>query len=74
MSKKEKKLTFTVEADELKVAKKWIKKQKEKHGSEVGTVGDRFSYKFTPTGLGVIVSIVDALTGESKLLTNFDNW
>ena len=74
MSKKEKKLTFTVEADELKVAKKWVKKQKEKHGSEIGTAGDRFSYKFTPTGLGVIVSIVDALTGESKLLTNFDNW
>lgn len=74
MSKKEKKLTFTVEADELKVAKKWIKEQMKKHGDSIGTAGDRFSYKFTPTGLGDIVSIVDALTGESKLLTNFDNW
>lgn len=73
MSKKEK-LKFVVESDELKRAKKWMKEQKEKYGDKVGTVGDRFSYKFTPTGLGVIVSIMDSLTGESKLLTDFTHW
>ena len=74
MSKEEKTLTFTVDADELKKAEEWMKKQKEKHGSEIGTIGDRFSYKFTPTGLGVIISVVDALTKKSKVITNFDNW
>ena len=51
-----------------------MKKQKKKLGPEEGTIGDRFSYKFTPTGLGVIVSVIDALADESKILTNFDNW
>lgn len=67
-------LTFTIDEEEYKIAKKWMKKQKKKHGSEIGTIGDRFSYKFTPTGLGVIISVVDALTKKSKVITNFNNW
>ena len=69
-----KELTFTIEGKELKKAKKWIKKQKEKHGDRVGTIGDRFSYVFTQTGLGVIISVQDSLTGEKKVLTNFSTW
>lgn len=67
-------LTFAIDKKEYKIAKKWMKKQKEKLGPEVATIGDRFSYKFTPTGLGVIVSVIDSLANESKILTNFDNW
>lgn len=71
---KNKELTFVLDEKQVKKAKKWIKKQYKKHGERHGTAGDRFSYKFTPTGLGVISSVIDAATGESKLLTNFNNW
>ena len=74
MSKEEKTLTFTVDAKELKKAEEWMKKQKEKHGSIVGTIGDRFSYEFIPTGLGVMVYCNDGLSNESECLSDIANW
>lgn len=69
----EDKLIFTIEGKELKAAKKWIKKQKKKN-KKVGTIGDRFSYEFAITGIGIGVSVKDALTGKSKDITDYDKW
>lgn len=69
-----KKLIFTVEEKELERADKWIKQQQEKHGNKVGSIGDRFSYLFSPTGLGVLVSVLDRLTGETEDITDMDLW
>lgn len=71
---KEQKMNFTLEGKELEKAKKWIKKQKKIHGENIGTIGDRFSYIFTPTGIGVGITILDGLTQEKKDVTNYDNW
>lgn len=39
----------------------------------VGAMGGAFSYKFTPTSLGTIVS-VECACGESEVVTSFDDW
>jgi len=41
--------------------------------SPVGAIGGRTSYKFTPTGLGVAVS-VECACGESKNITDYECW
>lgn len=61
-------LQFNLSEDQLKKADEWMK-QREKY---VGAIGGQFTFKFTPTGLGVIVVISDA---EGSLdLTNYDLW
>lgn len=39
-----------------------------------GTIGGGLTYSFTPTGLGVIVTVKEAITGEELNLTDFDSW
>ncbi len=68
------KISFELSEEESEKSRKWIKKQKKKHGENTGTMGDRFSYIFTPTGLGDIVYILDGMTGEKELLTDFNNF
>ena len=70
----ENKIEFVLEGKELEKAEKWIKKQKKKYGDNVGTIGDRFSYRFIPTGLGCIVCVCDALTGKEKSVSDTSNW
>ena len=69
-----KKLEFTIDSESLKKAKSWIKKQKEKHGSNVGAIGDRFSYEFIPTGLGDIIYCNDLLSNERICISNLNDW
>ena len=40
----------------------------------VGAIGGRFTYSFTPTGLGMIVEVVDGISGKSIDLTEYDLW
>jgi hypothetical protein len=64
--------------DEKQVAKlqKWLKSHdrtcefKKEKGS---TIGGRLTYRFTPTGLGVI-SAVHCLCGKRVDLTDSENW
>jgi len=39
-----------------------------------GAIGGRYTYKFTPTGLGVIVVVKDFITKKEINLTDFENW
>ena len=39
----------------------------------VGAIGGRMTYHFTPTGLGVITAISCAC-GDERDLTEFENW
>ena len=66
-------LTFILEKDEIKKAKKWIKKQNKKNEDITESIRNRFSYNFTPTGLGDVASVTDNLTGKKKVLTDFNN-
>ncbi len=68
------KKVFTLEGKELEQANQWIEAQKEKHGKKVGSLGDRFSYTFAPTGLGTVIIVKDHFTGEEEDVTDYDLW
>ena len=38
-----------------------------------GTIGERFTYSFTPTSLGTVV-VVKCACGASEVLTDFTKW
>ena len=70
----EEELTFTVAPSELEAVNKWVLEQMKNHPHPGTTIGGRFSYRFTPTGLGVGVEIIDNLTGGSENVTDYDLW
>ena len=55
---------FPISEEEDKNIKEWIKNQQEKNPGSGGTAGGRFTYKFTPTGLGTVGTIIDGFTGD----------
>lgn len=67
--------SFTISDDEIARCETWqASHEKEcKFGSKTGTIGDRYSYVFTPTALGTIVSI-QCPCGGRECLTNFEDW
>ena len=50
--------------EEDKNIKEWIKNQQEKNPGIGGAAGGRFTYRFTPTGLGTAGTIIDSFTGD----------
>lgn len=38
------------------------------------SIGGRYTFCFTPTGLGEICVVKDNATGDEINVTNFDNW
>ena len=55
---------FPISEEEDKNIKEWIKNQQKKNPGIGGAAGGRFTYKFTPTGLGTSGTIIDNLTGD----------
>ena len=55
---------FPISEKEDKKINEWIKKQMEKNPSTGGAIGGRFTYKFTPTGLGTSGTVIDGFTGD----------
>ena len=66
-------MIFKLEGKELKAAQEFIKIQKKKD-SHLPTAGERWTYLFTPTGLGTGVSIEDNLLHDIKDLTDWSCW
>ena len=65
---------FTVPDDEATKYQKW----REEHNevcpqTEVGAIGGKFTWLFTPTGLGCILRLKCAC-GEEIDLTDYENW
>lgn len=54
-------LGFPISEEEDKKIKEWIEKRPK---CNEGAVGGRYTYKFTPTSIGVIGTIIDGMTGE----------
>ena len=63
------KIIFELSYDESKKAREWIENHKLECSLSEGTIGDRFSYSFTPTGIGVLSSVKCAC-GESFIITD----
>ena len=66
-------MEFKLEGTELEAAEKFIEEQMKKNDS-MPAAGERWTYSFTPTGLGTAVSIKDGATGESKDITDWSWW
>ncbi len=66
-------LVFFLQGKELADAHEFIKQQWLK-STVTGCDGGRFSYEFTPTGLGMCVVIIDNVTKERKNITNSSEW
>jgi len=65
---------FSLDKKEQIKANDWINKQLKEKPKEVGAIGGRFTYSFTPTNLGTIISINDNSTHESLDLTDYSSW
>ena len=66
-------MIFKLEGVELEAAEEFIKIQKKKD-PRIPTAGERWTYIFTPTGLGTVVSIKDNLLLDTKDLTDWSCW
>ena len=61
---------FSISPEEVTQANAFIKHQKETAPDFSDTVGGRFTYQFTPTSIGVLVSLLDNATGATESLTD----
>jgi len=67
-------LTFEITEKQYKKYQKWRKAKKKKDGElYVGAFGGAYSFCFTPTGVGEIVT-VKASDGDELDLTDYDLW
>jgi len=66
------KIIFELDYEESKRATDWIKKHNKKCKLSSGTIGDKFSYIFTPTGIGIF-STLNCPCGESFNRTDIGN-
>jgi len=67
-------ITYYLNEKEEKSANEWIKKQEKKKKSPKTAIGGRFSYRFTPTGIGTAVIIIDNLLKKEENITDYDCW
>ena len=61
------------EKENLEIAK-WNNQHKKVCAPNYTAIGGRLTYRFTPTGLGVIVSVKCNDCGEIKDITETNNW
>jgi hypothetical protein len=67
-------LTFEITEKQYKKYQKWRKAKKKKDGElYVGAFGGAYSFCFTPTGVGEIVT-VKASDGDELDLTDYKTW
>lgn len=66
-------MTFELDPTQKKKAYSWMKKLI-KDNAEVGTIGGRFTFSFTGTGLGLIIKVIDNVTKQELDLTDYENW
>ena len=68
------KLTFEVTEKQYKKYQRWGNAKKKKEGElYVGAIGGAYSFCFTPTGVGEIVT-VQAADGDELDLTDYNTW
>jgi hypothetical protein len=64
---------FELDETQIKEFEKWKTTQKKKNPS-MPTAGERWTFCFTPSGLGLIVRVIDQETNEEIDLTDWDNF
>ncbi len=66
-------IIFTLDEKQTEKALEWQRELAKDNANE-GAIGGRFTYSITPTGLGLIIKLVDAVTKQELDLTDFDSW
>jgi len=64
---------FELDETQIKQFEKWRKKQIKKDQSTF-TAGERWSFIFTPTGIGLITYVKDNITDDKIDLTDWENF
>jgi len=63
--------SFHITGNELAKIENWM----EKHESaRPGPIGGRYTYSFTPTTLGTVIKVTDAITKEELDATEYESW
>jgi len=65
---------FDLTKEEQEKVKAFIQEQDKITGGYYGAIGGGFTYHFTPTSLGVIVTIENCVTKTVLDLTDYDSW
>lgn len=66
-------IEFKIDGAEFEALTKWLARRPKKKAYG-GAIGGRYTYTFTPTGVGTVVKVTDALTNTTKDLTEYGDW
>ena len=64
---------FILDKENMKLIERWKRQQEEKDDSNYVS-GERWTYMFTPGGLGTIIQVRDNILEETKDFTNYDHF
>ena len=64
-------MKFEIDEDGVRQIKEW---RKTLPPGLYGAIGGRLSFTFTPTSLGEIIVVKDAVSGSEINITDFENW
>jgi hypothetical protein len=65
---------FRLSWKETEASDAFVRRHEKKHGRCQAAAGGRFSFRFTPTGWGLVSSISCASCRKKKTLTDFGDW
>ena len=66
-----KEMTFTIPANLVKKFDKWRDSLPKK---DLKTIGGRYTFEFTPTGVGTLIWVIDEDTDAAIDLTKDEDW
>jgi hypothetical protein len=64
-------MNFTLTSDQIKKLEEWMDTLPV---VPTGSIGGRFTYRFTPHSIGLGVSVYDEATKEELDLTDYESW
>lgn len=65
-------MKFNIDEDESKKLEEWMSTKDFSKYS--GAIGGRFTYSFTPTTLGTVITVTDNLDKNEIDLTSYEYW
>jgi len=65
--------TFVIPDEEADKSRIWRQEHNKVCQKDAGTIGGKYTWSFTQTGLGCII-ILKCMCGEELNLTDYENW